>query len=185
MIFGERDYMAKINLKGYEFEDVPVKDSFHRRALAFQNNIIKILKQIGVKEEDIELSMESMAIAKKPAFVSWFHNERHHYYSYTGKRFVDNMFIVNKIISLSVNDLIDGKKTMEEFSAEFMEKTDVAEKRKEAREYFGLEEHFTMDEVDKSYKQLAKDLHPDMPNGDLEKFKKLNESHKILKRELT
>ncbi|MCX9025094.1 MAG: DnaJ domain-containing protein [Candidatus Methanoperedens sp.] len=35
------------------------------------------------------------------------------------------------------------------------------------------------------YKALAKELHPDMPTGDTEKFKQLNIAHKILKRELT
>lgn len=177
--------MAKLILKGYQFEDVGVKDSFNRRELAFINNIIRALKQIGVDEDQIDVSHETMLLAKKPAFVSWFHNERHHYYSYSGKRFIDNLFVVNKIISLSVLDVLEDRKSYEEFSLEFLEETDVEDKRKEAREYFGLEENFTMAEVNKSYKRLAKDLHPDMPNGDGEKFKRLNEAHKILKRELT
>ena len=39
-------------------------------------------------------------------------------------------------------------------------------------------------EIDLRYKKLAKEFHPDMPNGDNDMFKKLNEYHKILKREL-
>jgi len=31
---------------------------------------------------------------------------------------------------------------------------------------------------------LAKETHPDMPDGDTEKFKMINRAHKILKREL-
>ena len=34
-------------------------------------------------------------------------------------------------------------------------------------------------------KEMAKTLHPDTPTGDVEKFKKLNHAHKILKRELS
>lgn len=177
--------MAKLLLKGYEFEDVNVKDSFNRRELAFANNIISTLKRIGVDEEQIDVSHETMPLTKKPAFVSWYHNDRHYYYSYSEKRFIDNMRVVDKIISLSVRDVLEGKKSYAEFSLDFLEETDVEEKRKEARAYFGLKDNFTMEDVNKAYKQLAKDLHPDMPDGDGEKFKKLNEAHKILRRELT
>ncbi|MDP2749318.1 MAG: DnaJ domain-containing protein [Nanoarchaeota archaeon] len=177
--------MTKLSLKGYEFEDVSVKDSFNRREVAFTNNIINALKKIGVNEDNIDVSYESMPLIKKPAFVSWYHDERHHYYSYSGKRFIDNLFVVNKIICLSVLDVLEGRKSYEDFSLDFLEETDIEDKRKEARDYFGIKENFTMADVNKSYKQLAKDLHPDMPGGDGEKFKKLNEAHKILKRELT
>lgn len=177
--------MAKLSLKGYEFEDVIVKDSFNRRELAFANNIIRTLKQIGVDEDQIEVRHENLPLTKKPACVSWYHKERHHYYSYSGKRFVDNLFIVNKIISLSVLDVIEARKSYEDFSLDFLEETNIEDKRKEAREYFGLKENFTMADVNNAYKRLAKDLHPDMPNGDGEEFKKLNDAHKILKRELT
>ena len=38
--------------------------------------------------------------------------------------------------------------------------------------------------INEQYKSLAKEHHPDMPNGDMEKFKQINNAHKILKREL-
>lgn len=122
--------MAKLSLKGYEFEDVSVKDSFNRRELAFTNNIIRTLKQIGVDEDQIEVSHETLPLTKKPACVSWYHKERHHYYSYSGKRFVDNLFIVNKIISLSVLDVIEARKSYEDFSLDFLEEIDVEDKGK-------------------------------------------------------
>lgn len=177
--------MAKLLLKGYAFEDIGVKDSFSRRELAFKNNIIRTLKQIGVDEDQIDVSHETMPLSKKPAFVSWYHNEHHHYYSYSKKRFVDNLSIVCKIISLSVLDVIEQRKSYEEFSEDFIEEPNIEEKRKEAREYFGFEDNFSFEDVNKAFKQLAKDLHPDTPTGNEEKFKALNEAHKILKRELT
>ena len=72
-----------------------------------------------------------------------------------------------------------------DFIEEFREDDGLEEKRREAREFFGLD--YTTNDfelVDKKYKELAKSLHPDMPNGDVEKFKQLNHHHKILKREL-
>ena len=177
--------MGKIALKGYEFEEGNIRDSFNRRALAFKNAIIQTLNKLGIIEDQIEVNMENMAVAKKPASVEWYFDGRRHYYSYSGKKFVDNLFIVSKVISLVVQDVLDGRKTIEDFSAEFTEEKEVEDERKQAREYFGLQEGFTMADVDKAYKLLARDLHPDMPNGDAEKFKKLNWAHKILKRELT
>ncbi|MDP2845958.1 MAG: J domain-containing protein, partial [Candidatus Methanoperedens sp.] len=66
------------------------------------------------------------------------------------------------------------------------EDSDVEDKRKEAREFFGVEpDSNDLEIITKKYKALAKELHPDMPSGDTEKFKQLNIAHKILKRELT
>ncbi|MBI1968917.1 J domain-containing protein [Candidatus Woesearchaeota archaeon] len=56
--------------------------------------------------------------------------------------------------------------------------------RKEAREILGIApDVLDMNEIDKKYKELAKKYHPDMPGGDAEMFKKINNAHKILKRE--
>ena len=41
-----------------------------------------------------------------------------------------------------------------------------------------------MDLINKKYKELAKEHHPDMPGGNTEKFKAINHAHKTLKREL-
>ena len=38
--------------------------------------------------------------------------------------------------------------------------------------------------INKKYKVLAKEHHPDMPMGSTEKFKEINNAHKTLKREL-
>ena len=72
------------------------------------------------------------------------------------------------------------------FNNAFSEDKDVQEQRKKARELLGIDEKsLDLDLINKRYRELAKSLHPDMPGGDLEKFKALNRAHKILKRELT
>ena len=58
------------------------------------------------------------------------------------------------------------------------------EKRKEARKLLGVDENCTdLDEINKKYKEPAKECHPDK-GGDTEKFQALNRTHKTLKREL-
>jgi len=95
------------------------------------------------------------------------------------------LFIIYKIIENEIELVLAEKKPIEEFLAEFEEDEDVHDERKSAREFFELEDdHRDMDTINKKYKELAKDLHPDMPTGDAEKFKQLNYHHKILKREL-
>ena len=177
--------MALMKLRGCEFEFAPVRDSFNRRALAFKNGIIQALKSLGVKEDDLDVNMEPLAIAKKEAFASWYVEGRFYYYSCSQFRFVDNMFIVNKVLTMSIANVLSGRTPVEDFLNDFQEESDVREKRAEAREYFGLPETFTMPEVDLMYRKISKDLHPDMPGGDVDKFKKLNEAHKILKREFS
>ena len=41
-----------------------------------------------------------------------------------------------------------------------------------------------MEEINQKYKVLAKKCHPDMPDGNIEIFQKLNKAHKLLRREL-
>lgn len=179
--------MAIIKIKGYEFNALSIRDSFHRRAERFRNNIISSLKSIGVIEDDIIVDLETMPIKRLPASASWYVEGFHLHYSYkAGLKYVDNLFVVSKVIELAVNSILAEEKTIDEFIADFTEEHDVEEERKKARELLGVEEDtLDLDVINKKYKLLAKDLHPDMPNGDTEKFKQLNRAHKILKRELS
>ena len=174
-----------VKIKGYEVNQIILKDSFQRRALASKNNIIKNLQKLGIHEDDIEIEVSGLAMAKKPATVYWYLNNYYHNYSYSGLKFAENIAMINKILSLFVQDVLAGVKTMEEFSSAFKENENIEEKRLAAREYFGLEEGFTLDDVNKQYKSLSKKLHPDMPTGDVEKFKELNDMHKTIKREFS
>ena len=79
-----------------------------------------------------------------------------------------------------------AKKLIAASTIRFREDKDVDNKRKEAREFFGVAPDLNdLEIITKKYKDMAKELHPDMPTGDTEKFKQLNIAHKILKRELT
>lgn len=178
--------MTTIRIKGHEFRVLLARDSYNRRALQYKNNIISTLNKIGVLADDIILDIEPLAIKKCQASVTWYNEGYRLYYSYKSQnRYVDNLYVVFKVIELEVAALLAGKKNFEDFLLEFAEHDDVEQMRKEAREILDLQEDvLDMNVIDKKYKDLAKKYHPDMSNGDIDMFKKINNAHKILKREL-
>lgn len=177
---------TRLRIKGHEFDAVLASDSFNRRAQQLKNKIIDTFKSIGIKEDDVIVDIEPIAIKKILASASWYIDGQHLYYSYkSAGRYVDNLYVVYMVIEHEVNALINEQKTAEEFIAEFSESHKVEDERKEAREMLGVDpETLDMELITKKYKDLAKELHPDMPTGDTEKFKAINKAHKILKREL-
>ena len=178
--------MAKIKVKGCEFEAVTVRDSFNRRATQFKNNIITSIKRLGLTADDVDIELEPNAIKKAPASVSWYIDKRHLYYSHNSRsNYVENLYIVFKVIDLEITALLEDRITLSEFISEFSEDKDIAKKRKEARVVLGLNHDVNdLKAIDRAYKDLAKKHHPDTENGDTETFKEINQAHKILKREL-
>ena len=164
-----------------------VTAAFNRKALQFKNNIITLLRHIGVNDYDVEVPVESLAIKKAKASATWYFSGHKMYYSHNlQKTFVDNLYVVNKLIEIETKLVLSGEKTIDEFIQEFKEDSDVDDKRKEAREILGIEHDVTdMELINKKYKEMARELHPDMPTGNTEKFKQLNNAHKTLKRELS
>jgi hypothetical protein len=178
--------MATITIKGHEISVSPTKDSFGRRALQHKNKIISILGKVGFIADDVIIDLEPVAIRNAPASVTWYGEGYRMYYEYkSANRYVDNLAIVSQVIELEVEDLLSGKKSFSDFLREFTEDEEVDTLRKEAREILGVE-HDVLDmaEIDFKYKQLAKLHHPDMPEGNAEMFKRINNAHKILRREL-
>ena len=177
--------MSTITVKGNEFQMLVIRDSFQRRAVQFKNNIIATLRKIDLTEDDIDIEIEAVAIKRAPASASWYFNGHYLHYSYQASRFIDNLYIVSRVIELSVDALLQGKITVDDFVREFAEDKDVTQQRIEARELLGVPPNSTdMKLIDKNYKELAKKYHPDTSQGDTEKFKAINRAHKMLKREL-
>jgi hypothetical protein len=178
--------MTRIRVKGHEFNLISIKDSYNRRAQKFKNNIIASLRILGLTEDDIILDLEPIAIKKMPASVTWYFEGFHMHYSYKiCNKYVENLYVVSKIIELEIKSIVDGEKNVEDFIKDFREEPDVNDERIAARELLGVDkDSIDLNAINKKYKQLSKDAHPDMPNGSTEKFKELNKAHKILKREL-
>lgn len=177
--------MARITVRGHEFSELVIKDSYDRRALQYKNNIIASLQKIGLTEDDLEVVLPRIARMKGTASASWYFDGRNMYFSYkNGATYVQNLYIVSKVIEMEVALLVAGQKTAEEFVRDFTEDRDVEKQRKEARRILGVEENcLDIELINRSYKLLAKQQHPDL-GGDVEKFKEINNAHKMLKREL-
>ena len=178
--------MARMTVRGHEFSELVIKDSYDRRAVQFKNNIIATLKKIGLTEDDVEVVLQKISRQKGTAAASWYFEGRNLYFSYkSAPTFVQNLYVVSKVIEAEVAALLKNEKTAEDFIRDFSEDRDVEEQRKEARKLLGVpEDCIDMEKITRSYKELAKQLHPDVENGDAEKFKKINNAHKMLKREL-
>lgn len=178
--------MVTIKVKGHEFEANVVKDSFSRRAVQFRNNIIHTLKKLGILENHLDVELEPSAFKKAPACARWYYEGRNMYYSYDScDKYVDNLYIVSKVLELEVNLVLNGYKPVNEFVDAFSEEEDVEAQRKEARIALGLDHEVKdLDLINQTYKKLARAHHPDTPTGNVEKFKAINHAHKVLKREL-
>lgn len=179
--------MVQLKIKGNEFSINFVNtSSYTRYARLFESNILASLKKIGISQNNIRLKEEIFPMKKAGAEVYWWINGFNCYYSYSRReKYIENLQIIAKVVDLEVSKVLSGIKTIEEFVIEFREDEDMVNKRKKAREFLGLEANENnLEVIDKKYKQMAKDLHPDMENGSTEKFKKLNEAHKTLKKEL-
>lgn len=178
--------MTIVKAKGHEFEAVVVRDSVSRRAVQFRNAIIHALKRIGLTESQTDIQLEAYALKKAPASATWFYNGHLMYYSYEGaEKYVDNLYVVLKVIELEVDAVVSKKKSVEDFISTFSEDEDIDAQRKEAREVLGVHpESKDLTAINKRYKDLAREHHPDTPTGNPEKFKQINKAHKTLKREL-
>ncbi len=175
-----------IRIRGKDYKINIIKDSSVRRSRQYYNNIFLSLRKIGLSTDDVDVTLENNPIKRIPASASWYIDGHHCHFSFNKmERYVDNINVVSKVIELSVNELLNEEITAEEFISGFKEDKNFKKQRDEAREFFGLEEdHIDLESINAKYKQLAKELHPDMPTGDVLKFKELNTHHKTLKREL-
>jgi hypothetical protein len=173
-------------IKGYEFTQPIVRNSYTRRAEQFKNKIITSLKVFGITRDDIEIPIERMAIKRAGASVTWYMWDERLYYSYNGcAKFVENLAMILKVIDHSINLLVEGEISKEKFVRMFFEDKNIDKQRKNAREVLGVDE----DSIDvrtmtRNYKKLSKEHHPDMPGGNMEEFQKINNAHKILMSEL-
>ncbi len=175
-----------MKIRGFEFELLPIKDSYLRRAVQMSNKIAFALSQIGVPADDIEVKEEKMPIRKAAASASWYADGHHCHFSHASQqKYIDNLQVVFKVIELETELVLQGKKTLQQFIFEYMEKDDFEEERKKAREILQVDsECKDMELIDLQYKKLSKKTHPDMETGDVEQFKLINWAHKTIKREL-
>ena len=179
--------MAQIKVKGIEISYFPVKDSFQRRMIQFENKILAELKRVGVDYNYIhDFERPKIAIAPKPAFVKWgMGHSACTLIIEKEKRYIDNLQLVLLTITSFVEQVMSGQITVTDFERKFAIEGDANENRAWACEVLGVPEDCKdMSVINLAYKKLAKAHHPDMSTGDPALFKDVNEAHKLLKREL-
>ena len=178
--------MESITIRGRTVAVTGIKDSFSRRATQFSNKILLAFKNAGISPDAVDIPEERVPMRKVVAKVAWYADGKYCHYSYARRNnYAENLWVVMKLLELELGLVVEGKKTIGAFAADFEEDEDVQEQRKEARKLLGVEEDcMDFQKIDLQYNRLAKDAHPDMPSGSTEAFKKLNNAHKTLKREL-
>ncbi|VVB99356.1 Chaperone protein DnaJ [uncultured archaeon] len=179
--------MIKLKIKGHDIKIEPMKDSFNRRSVQLQNKITATLHKIGVKKDQVGIELESVAGRKAKASATWhFGGHNMQYANNSQPKFVDNLQVVSKVIEIEVDKVLSGEKTTQEFTEEFREEEDIDAQRLDARTLLGIaHDSQDVEAINRRYREMAKELHPDTPTGNTEKFKELNKAHKILKRELS
>lgn len=114
-----------VKIKGNEIREPNFTNSFGRRALLVQNHIMGTLKKLGIDRDYVEMEMEKIPQKKAPASVSFYYEGRNLKYSYSLQpRFVDNLYIIEKVLEAEVAKLLDGEITKDQFQREFQEDDD-------------------------------------------------------------
>jgi len=175
-----------IKIKGNEIEQPIFGDSFDRRAVKIQNNIVATLRKLGVPRDSTEISMERNARLKAPASAEWYFEGRNLKYSYSlMPKFIENLYIIDKVLKIEVDKLINNEITLDQFQREFVEDDDLEDQLIEARKTLGVDDEDDFEVISMKYRELAKKHHPDMSRGDHTMFQKINSAHKLLKKSLT
>ena len=175
-----------VKIKGNEIEAPRITSSFDRKAVQIQNNIVETLKQLGIERDNVRINMEKVAQRKAPASVSWYFESRNLKYSYSQMpKFVENLYIIDKVLKIEVAKLLSGEIILDQFTREFCEDDDLSQQLAEARKTLGVEpDEKDFELISKKYKELAKTHHPDMPEGSHDTFQKINAAHKLIRKEL-
>ncbi len=180
--------MVKYVLKGHEIECKVTKTGFDRKAVLFANNIISELKKIGIKRDYIEINTNVLGNKNYPATIEFWAEGHYLRFSYSmTKRFIDNLYLISKLIEIEVKDVLEGKKELYDFYNLFVETEDrkgISNELKQAKLTLGLNE----DETDttlitNAYRKIAREHHPDA-GGSIEDFQKVNKAHKLIKKEM-
>ena len=179
--------MTIVKIKNNDISFSPVRDSFGRRVKQFENNILLELRKLDIDYNHVsDFNSPTFAIAPKKAHIEWGLGSSNCCLTVNKeKRYVDNLQLLYLCIKADVKKVVDKEMTIKEFESKYVEHGDIKENRKWAREELGVHHECSdIEEINKAYKDLAKSHHPDMEGGSVDKFKSVNEAHKILKREL-
>jgi hypothetical protein len=180
--------MESFLVKGYSIESKVTKSAYDRKAVLFANTIVEELRKLGIPRDDIEIKTNILGNKNVPALLEFWTQGRYLRFSFSlTKCFIDNLYIISQLVKLEVQDVLEEKKTIQEFLEDFSESSSskkLALELREAKELLGLDEkESNVELINQEYKKLARKHHPDA-GGDVEEFKKINKAHKLIKKEM-
>lgn len=175
-----------VKIKGNEIAEPKITASFERKAIQIQNNIFDTLWKLGIDRDHADIPIERIAQKKAPASLSFYLEGRNLKYTYSlMPRFVENLYIIDKVLKIEVERLLSQEITFDQFAREFSEDDNHSEQLLEARKTLGVDpSERDFEVISKKYKDLARKHHPDMPDGDHKEFQKINAAHQLIKKEL-
>ena len=179
--------MAQVVVRGHTVTLKKIPMPSYRRAQMFLNEITTCLRKLGVDPEDVECKIPKLVTRSGNATVTWWMPGHNCYMSYGAQpRFIDNLYVISKVIQAEYTLIENGEKSAHQFAEYFQEEEDLGDLQKEARIILGVPEDCKdLSVINSAYKKLAVKYHPDRPEGDEDKFKAINNAHKVLKKELS
>ena len=181
--------METFTVKGHEIPLKITKTGCNRKAVQLVNSIVADLKLIGVVRDDVEVEIPTLANRISPAVLEFWLNRHYCRFSYSkAKRFVDNLYLISKLITNEVREVVENRKDIYEFYSMFNEtKSEMKALDKslsDAKLLLGLEKREdNIDTINLAYKKLARKHHPDL-GGDIEEFQNINKAHKLILKEM-
>jgi hypothetical protein len=180
--------MSIIKVKGHEIKVKITKAAYDRKSVLFANNIVEELRKLNILRDDIEIKTNILGNKNVPATLEFWAEGHYMRFSYSmAKRFIDNLYVIMELIKLEVEEVLIGKKDLNEFFQTFTAESgrkNIGKDLIAAKKTLGLNEDETdVEIINKSYKKLARSHHPDL-GGNLEEFKEINKAHKLIKKEM-
>lgn len=181
--------MKYYEVNGKRIEIKPTNSRFAKTAYSIFQDILKSFKRIGITPEFINLTLPRNPLKNDlPAEVAWIVNAKDHYYMCnTQSNYRDNLGVISKVIEMDSYAIRNGMKSFAQVMNQYrLGYEPNGEKILTPREILGIHDSIKdIDYIDYIYKKKAKELHPDMPTGDTEKFKQVNDAYQQLKEELS
>ena len=176
------------SVKGHEIKVKITKSAYERKAVLFANNIIEELRKLNIPRDSVEIKTNIIGNKNYPATIEFWAQNHYLRFSFSmAKRFIDNLYVIQELIKIEVNDVLTGKKEFIEFLQTFSEdgnRKEISKDINNAKITLGIsEDEKNIEVINKAYKDLAKKHHPDLA-GDLDEFKKINKAHKLIKKEM-
>lgn len=178
--------MSTKTIRGYSVQHKPISLSNSKRtAVQLRNKIIANLKKIGIEADEDDVPEERLPIRKGSAYISWYGMGYYCFVAYNGNsRYIDNLAVISKLIEYEIGLVQEQEQSLQDFLEKYQENEDIIKRREEAYGLMELDDDFCYEDLNSRYRKLSKTMHPDASGGDEEKFKKLNEAHKIIIKEL-